>query len=98
MTQISYGTTFMNGYAIIKMRAKLTAAQRINLQQRYPSLGYHVTQKGLTMIEGILPQAQSMGFSTELKLSIARSKVRVLLDNIDTLNHQQALINDMSML
>jgi glutamine amidotransferase-like uncharacterized protein len=75
---VPFGITWMNSYAIIKMRMYLLPTFAEILKSYYPSLEYETTQKGYTIVSGILPEQQANTFRDDTQRLMLRTKIELM--------------------
>ena len=94
--QISFGISYFNGHAIIKINCKLNDTERARLQQFYPKAEIHQLPNGLTRINAVMPtEDYNYHFLFHYKLAIARTKYAELGEHISGMvdTHQRIVEN-----
>lgn len=72
---IPYGYTIFGRDCIIRLRMRITDADRELLKASYPNLIITETRKGFTMIEGTLPCDQVPSFRDYTNIYMLNSKI-----------------------
>lgn len=89
---IKFGITYFAGNIICKINAKLSDAQRDELERNFLYLNMHIRPigKGLTRIEAIMPEITYINeFQFELQRAILHSQIEFKLEDLTHLRNRQ---------